>query len=75
MTDGDVLTLEQEGWQALPSTSASATAFYERALDDTVLMLLPGGIVLDDRAAIVRSMSGRRRNGGWKLTVHQQAPR
>ncbi|MFI6511224.1 DUF4440 domain-containing protein [Streptosporangium sp. NPDC050855] len=59
MTRDDVIDLERQGWQALSSTPEAATGFYERILDRTVVMLLPGGMVLDDRAAIVKAMSGR----------------
>ena len=54
----DLAELERQGWTALSSDGASARAFYERVLDDRVVMLLPGGMVLDDRAQIVESMSG-----------------
>jgi hypothetical protein len=50
--------LERAGWQALATGPREATAFYEHVLDDTVLMLLPGGLVIDDRAAVVSSMGG-----------------
>jgi hypothetical protein len=43
----------------LSSTGEAAAVFYEQVLDDTVVMLLPGGVVLDDRAVIVQSMSGQ----------------
>ena len=58
MTANDLIALEQQGWEALSSGGEAARAFYERVLDRTVVMLLPGGLVLDDRAAIVDSMSG-----------------
>ena len=53
----DCLELERKGWQAL-STSGAAAAFYERVLDADVVMLLPGGMVLDDRSSIIEAMSG-----------------
>ncbi|WP_344862431.1 DUF4440 domain-containing protein [Planomonospora alba] len=59
MTLDEPADLETKGWQALSSTPQAATEFYERVLDHTVVMLLPGGTVLDDRAAVVASMSGR----------------
>ena len=49
--------LEEQGWQAL-ATEGAASKFYGEVLDDTVVMLLPGGLVLDDRAATIASMSG-----------------
>jgi Domain of unknown function (DUF4440) len=59
---GEPADLEERGWQALATapTDAGTAAldFYGRVLDDTVVMLLPGGLVLDDRAAIVESMGG-----------------
>lgn len=120
MTDSELVELEEQGWRALSSTGQAATGFYERVLDHTVLMVLPGGVMLDNRSAILRSMSGQpwsrfalddvrilhitpdvgvvaygvvaqregsppysalvsssyvRREGGWKLTFHQQTPR
>src|SRR4051794_22895429 len=59
MENDDLTALERQGWDALSSDGQTARAFYEPVLDDGVLMLLPGGWVLDDRAAIVESMSGQ----------------
>jgi len=59
MAQNDVIAIEEEGWQALSSSGETARAFYDRVLDHTVVMLLPGGLVLDERAAIVDSMSGQ----------------
>lgn len=53
----DVLDLEQAGWQAL-ATAGAGEEFYRRALDDTVVFLLPGGMRVDDREAIIDSISG-----------------
>ena len=58
MARDELIDLERAGWEALSSSGEAARAFYERVLDRTVLMLLPGGMVLDERAAIVESMSG-----------------
>ncbi len=56
--DVDELTdLERPGWEAL-STEGAAGPFYDEVLVDEPLMLLPGGMVLDDRQVIVDSMSG-----------------
>ena len=55
----EVIKLEQEGWRALASSREAAAAFYERVLDREPVMLLPGGMVLDDRDAIVASMAGQ----------------
>jgi hypothetical protein len=54
---GGPADLEEQGWQAL-ATEGAASKFYGEVLDETVAMLLPGGLLLDDRAAIIDSMSG-----------------
>jgi hypothetical protein len=56
-TDDDVLELERRGWKAL-STPGAAGGFYGRVLADDVRFLLPGGVLVDDRQAIVESMAG-----------------
>ena len=58
MTEDELTVLERDGWEALASGGEVAQAFYDRVLDGEVLMLFPGGMVLDDRAAIVESMGG-----------------
>ena len=57
-TTRDLIDLEEEGWKALSSSGSHATRFYERVLDDDIVMLLPGGMLLDDRDQILESMSG-----------------
>jgi hypothetical protein len=59
MPQSQVIALEQEGWEALSAGGQDARTFYERVLDRTVVMLLPGGLALEDRAVIVSSMSGQ----------------
>jgi hypothetical protein len=59
MSHDDPMVLERQGWKALSDTGAAASRFYEAVLDQRVVMLLPGGMVLDDRAEIVNSMSSR----------------
>jgi hypothetical protein len=54
----ELVRLEEEGWQALSTDGAAAAAFYRDTLDTAVVMLLPGGMVLDDRDTIINSMSG-----------------
>src|SRR5689334_6793893 len=58
MNTDEPITLERQGWSALSTSGDAARAFYERVLDEHPMMLLPGGMVLDDRATIVESMSG-----------------
>ena len=59
MPEHDLAALEKQGWDALSSNGETARAFYEQVLDERVVMLLPGGLALDDRATILESMSGR----------------
>ena len=59
MSEAQLAALERQGWESLSSHGEAARAFYDRVLDDRVVMVLPGGISLDDRATIVESMSGR----------------
>ncbi len=54
----DLIDLERSAWKALSTSGEAATAFYDRALAEDVLMLLPGGLVIDDRATVVDSMGG-----------------
>lgn len=59
MTQHELADLEEQGWQALSSTGAAAAGFYRRVLDETVVMLLPGGMLLDDRETIIKSVSAQ----------------
>ena len=56
--EAELLDLEERGWKALSTSGEEATAFYREVLADDVLMLLPGGLVIDDRATVVESMGG-----------------
>jgi hypothetical protein len=55
----DLVALEESGWQALSSGGAVAREFYDGVLDDEVVMLLPGGMRLDDRALMLDAMAGQ----------------
>lgn len=57
MTD-NVLELEHAAWDALATSGEAAAAFYDDVLADDVLMLLPGGTVIDDRTTVRDSMRG-----------------
>ena len=59
MSQDQVIALEEQGWEALSSDGETARVFYERVLDRSVVMILPGGLTLDDRAVIIDSMSGQ----------------
>jgi hypothetical protein len=51
-----LLEIERAGWRAL--SGGDPVAHYEDVLAGEVLMLLPGGMVIDDRDAVVESMQG-----------------
>jgi Domain of unknown function (DUF4440) len=57
-TSEDLLAMERAAWEALSTDGDAAAAFYEDVLASEVLMLLPGGLVIDDRAQVVDSMRG-----------------
>src|SRR3712207_2262403 len=59
MTEDELIGLERQGWDALSTDGETARAFYDRVLDERAVMLLPGGMVLDDRATLLESMSGQ----------------
>lgn len=54
----DLIELERDAWKALATSGEAAAEFYGRVLADEVLMLLPGGMVIDDRATVIDSMRG-----------------
>lgn len=54
----ELLELERKGWEALSTSGEAAQAFYAENLATNVLMLLPGGIVLDNRDEVIKSMGG-----------------
>lgn len=57
----DLMDLEHAGWQALATGGDTAAAFYGDVLASEILMLLPGGMLIDDRQIAIASMSG----GPW----------
>jgi Domain of unknown function (DUF4440) len=52
----ELFELEREGWNALTTSREAAAAYYERALARQILMLLPGGMVIDQRSKVIESM-------------------
>ena len=53
-----LLSLERAGWDALSTSGEAAAEFFGRILASNVLMLLPGGIVIDDRQQAIEAMRG-----------------
>ena len=56
--DDELVQLEEAGWRALATGGDAATAFFERVLAPRIVALLPGGIVIDDRNALISAMHG-----------------
>lgn len=56
--DDELIQIEHAAWDALSTSGEAATVFYEEFLAKDVLMLLPGGLVIDDRAQVIASMQG-----------------
>ena len=54
----ELLDLERRGWRALATSGEAAAAFYGEVLATDALFLLPGGMVIDDRAQVVEAMTG-----------------
>ena len=115
----ELIEIERAGWEALATGGDAAARYYDDVLAEEVLFLLPHGIAIDDRAAVIDSMRGDpwssyelteerlvdltgacavvaylaravrhgeeysalvsstyvRRDGHWKLAVHQQTPK
>ena len=54
----DLIDLERSAWEALSTSGDAAASFYGEHLARDVLMLLPGGMVIDDREQVIQSMNG-----------------
>ena len=52
----ELIDLEHAAWKALSTSGDVAAEFYDEVLAKDVLMLLPGGMTIDDRATVVDSM-------------------
>jgi hypothetical protein len=61
--EDELVDLEQSGWRVLSTSGEATEIFYSHVLDQSPVMLLPGGTTLTDR------------NGRWRLFFHQQTPR
>jgi hypothetical protein len=53
----DLVDLERRSWEAL-ATEGAAAPYYEEVLDEDPVVLMPGGMVIDDRQTIIDSMGG-----------------
>ena len=43
----------------MSASGTAATEFYRQVLGDNAVLILPGGLALDDRETIIQSMSGQ----------------
>jgi hypothetical protein len=59
MERDELIELEERAWLAMSCSREAAAAHYEGVLSKTVLMLLPGGMVLDDREQALQTMAGQ----------------
>ena len=57
-TKDDLTELERSAWKALSTSGEAAAAYYSGVLADEILVLLPGGLVIDDRDRVIDSMRG-----------------
>ena len=55
----ELLELETQGWRALASGVEVAREFYGGLLSDDAVMLLPGGMVLEGKEAILESLDAQ----------------
>ena len=53
-----LIGIERAAWDALASDPTAARRFFGETLASEILMLLPGGLVLDDRERAIDAMSG-----------------
>ena len=74
--DDDPRRLEEQGWEALVAGGDHARRFYGDLLDDDVVMLLPAGLALTDRALMLQTMA----DSPWSsyeledVRVHEPTP-
>lgn len=57
--EDELVDLEKSGWRVLSSSAEATEIFYGHVLDRSPVMLLPGGMTLTDRDAILESMLGQ----------------
>ncbi len=57
-TDDVLVDLERAGWRALASSGSDVRRFYGAVLAADPVFVLPGGLVLTERDAIIDSMLG-----------------
>lgn len=53
------LALEEQGWRALSSEREASVQFYRGVLRDDAVMLFPGGLIIEGKAAILNSLAAQ----------------
>ena len=54
-----LIDLERDGWNALSGKGDTGRTFYDRILREDAVMLLPGGLVLEGKQAILNSLGAQ----------------
>ena len=54
----ELTAIEEAAWRALSTSGDAAAEYYAHRLASDVLVLLPGGMVVDDRDQVIASMGG-----------------
>jgi hypothetical protein len=54
-TSEQLIKLERQGCEALSDSFEATQDFYETVLHDAVRMLLPGGMLLEDKETVLKS--------------------
>jgi hypothetical protein len=55
-SNAELIELERAAWEALSTSGEAATKYYADVLADDVLIVMPGGMVIDDRDQVIGSM-------------------
>ena len=55
----DLIDLEEQGWLALSSGGEASKNFYSSVLRDNAVMLFPGGMLIDGKEKILKSLAAQ----------------
>jgi hypothetical protein len=56
--DRELIEIEEAAWRALATSGEAASEYYAHRLASEVVILMPGGMVIDDRDRVIESMQG-----------------
>lgn len=54
----EIVALERSAWDALSTSGDAAAGFYERVLASEVFVVIPGGVLIENRSRVIDSMRG-----------------